>query len=113
MRNYLSIKRKDFSSSIILLVVTVLFFVLIWNPEIELTSQAIPYFIAISILGVLISQLLSLNKIETSKSSRSYPVNNFLVRVSILFYILLILYFSWEFGTEIAELNREKGILVK
>ena len=97
MRNYLSIKRKDFSSSIILLVVTVLFFAFMWNPEIELTSQAIPYFIAISILGVLISQLLSLNKNETSKSSRSYPVNNFLVRVSILFLLRSLIYLKHLF----------------
>jgi NADH:ubiquinone oxidoreductase subunit 6 (subunit J) len=112
MRNYLSFKRKDFISSIILLFLSASFFVLMWNPEIELTNQAIPYLVVISILGILVAQLFSLNKTETSKS-RSYPVNNFLVRVCILLYFLLILYFSWEFGTEIAELNREKGILVK
>ena len=90
MRNYLSIKRKDFSSSIILLVVTVLFLLYVESRN-RAYNQAIPYFIAISILGVLISQLLSLNKNETSKSS-SYPVNNFLVRVSIcsIFYLSYI-----------------------
>tara|TARA_X000001036_G_C20593334_1_gene771756 strand:- start:76 stop:414 length:339 start_codon:yes stop_codon:yes gene_type:complete len=112
MRNYINLKRKDFSISIILLFVSASFFGINLNPEIEIINQAIPYLVAISILGILVSQLLSLNKTETSKT-RSYPVNNFLVRVCILLYFLLILYFSWEFGTEIAELNREKGILVK
>lgn len=112
MKTYLKINRIDFSLSLAFIIINFIFLQIIWKPELEYRSQVIPYLVVIIIFGIASFQLFSYNR-KVKSTDRDYPVNNFLIYLNLCCYLSLLMYFSFEFGTEIAELNMQIGIRVK
>lgn len=68
-------------------------------------------FLLIVILGLLLLQIRFTNKFENN-SGREYLINNYVVLICNVFFITVLGYFSYKFGTEIANLLAKPTIWI-
>ena len=102
----INFSRKDIKLSIAQFVCTLLFFLFYFSKDNnEIVDVFFPV-VLLSLIGLLTIQIRFHNKTE-NQSGRSYFINNLFAITSILLFLALIAYFSYQIGFDIAEiLNR-------
>lgn len=102
----IDISRKDIKVSIVQFVCTFLFFLFFFSKDNnEIVDVFFPVLL-LSLIGLLTIQIRFHNKTE-NQSGRSYFINNLFAVTSILLFLALLAYFSYQIGFDIAEiLNR-------
>jgi len=107
----LDLKRVDIKLNAGFLVCVVLYYLLFNNTTFEREIDVLLPFIILCILGIGILQIRAFNKSE-NQSGRTYKINDLATFISTIIFILILLYFSYEFGGDIADLRAKPGIWI-
>tara|TARA_Y100000389_G_scaffold41169_1_gene35840 strand:- start:4623 stop:4955 length:333 start_codon:yes stop_codon:yes gene_type:complete len=107
----LDLKRIDIKLNAAFLVCVVLYYLFFNNLNFEREIDVLLPFIVLCILGIGILQIRTISKSE-NQAGRTYRINDAVTFISTIVFIAILLYFSYEFGADIADLRAKPGIWI-
>lgn len=105
------LKRTDIKLNAAFLVSAALYFLFFNKTNFEREIDVLLPFIVLCILGIGILQIRTISKSE-NQEGRTYRVNDVITFISTIVFIAILLYFSYEFGADIADLRAKPGIWI-
>jgi tellurite resistance protein TehA-like permease len=107
----LDLKRSDIKLNVAFLALVVLYFFFFNNKNFEREIDVLFPFLVLCILGIGILQIRTISKSE-NQAGRTYRINDLVTFISTTAFIAILLYFSYEFGADIADLRAKPGIWI-
>ena len=107
----LDLKRTDIKLNATFLIFVVLYYLLFNNTTFEREVDVLLPFLVLCILGIGILQIRTISKSE-NQAGRTYRINDLVTFISTIVFIAILLYFSYEFGADIADLRAKPGIWI-
>jgi O-antigen/teichoic acid export membrane protein len=107
----LDLKRIDIKLNAGFLVCVFLYYLFFNNTIFDREIDVLLPFIVLCILGIGILQIRKISKSE-NQAGRTYRINDLATYISTIAFIAILLYFSYEFGADIADLRAKPGIWI-